>query len=97
MCGTMPHVKVYGQLLSQCVLFNRYKQKIPLMWFLYCGKPVINYFDLEYFPVFKYMSSEVRECLKLDQDHKRCFAHYKQVKKLNKLIESAEELIRDGR
>uniref|UniRef100_A0A8C5V8C1 DnaJ homolog subfamily C member 3 n=1 Tax=Microcebus murinus TaxID=30608 RepID=A0A8C5V8C1_MICMU len=40
---------------------------------------------------------EVRECLKLDQDHKRCFAHYKQVKKLNKLIESAEELIRDGR
>nr|XP_020146128.1 dnaJ homolog subfamily C member 3 [Microcebus murinus] len=46
---------------------------------------------------FKYMNSEVRECLKLDQDHKRCFAHYKQVKKLNKLIESAEELIRDGR
>nr|KAF6460225.1 DnaJ heat shock protein family (Hsp40) member C3 [Molossus molossus] len=41
--------------------------------------------------------SEVRECLKLDQDHKRCFAHYKHVKKLNKLIESAEELIRDGR
>lgn len=41
--------------------------------------------------------SEVRECLKLDQDHKRCFAHYKQVKKLNKLIESAEELIKDGR
>ena len=43
------------------------------------------------------MNSEVRECLKLDQDHKRCFAHYKQVKKLNKLIESAEELIKDGR
>uniref|UniRef100_G3WIW0 DnaJ homolog subfamily C member 3 n=1 Tax=Sarcophilus harrisii TaxID=9305 RepID=G3WIW0_SARHA len=41
--------------------------------------------------------SEVRECLKLDQDHKRCFTHYKQVKKLNKLIESAEELIREGR
>uniref|UniRef100_A0A6I8MZG9 DnaJ homolog subfamily C member 3 n=1 Tax=Ornithorhynchus anatinus TaxID=9258 RepID=A0A6I8MZG9_ORNAN len=41
--------------------------------------------------------SEVRECLKLDQDHKRCFAHYKQVKKLNKMIESAEELIKEGR
>ncbi|KAJ8787267.1 hypothetical protein J1605_005853 [Eschrichtius robustus] len=41
--------------------------------------------------------SEVRECLKLDQDHKRCFAHYKQVKKLNKLIKSAEELIKEGR
>ncbi|XP_024051525.1 dnaJ homolog subfamily C member 3 isoform X1 [Terrapene carolina triunguis] len=41
--------------------------------------------------------SEVRECLKLDQDHKLCFSHYKQVKKLNKQIESAEELIREGR
>uniref|UniRef100_A0A8D0GXV4 DnaJ homolog subfamily C member 3 n=1 Tax=Sphenodon punctatus TaxID=8508 RepID=A0A8D0GXV4_SPHPU len=41
--------------------------------------------------------SEVRECLKLDQDHKMCFSHYKQVKKLNKQIESAEELVREGR
>ncbi|NWI26397.1 DNJC3 protein, partial [Sula dactylatra] len=41
--------------------------------------------------------SEVRECLKLDQDHKQCFSLYKQVKKLNKQIESAEELIREGR
>lgn len=56
-----------------------------------------HYFDIEYFPFLKCMSSEVRECLKLDQDHKRCFAHYKQVKKLNKLIQTAEELIRDGR
>nr|XP_025043052.1 dnaJ homolog subfamily C member 3 [Pelodiscus sinensis] len=41
--------------------------------------------------------SEVRECLKLDQDHKLCFSHYKHVKKLTKQIESAEELIREGR
>uniref|UniRef100_A0A8V5G2I2 DnaJ homolog subfamily C member 3 n=1 Tax=Melopsittacus undulatus TaxID=13146 RepID=A0A8V5G2I2_MELUD len=41
--------------------------------------------------------SEVRECLKLDQDHKQCFSLYKQVKKLNKEIESAEEFIREGR
>lgn len=41
--------------------------------------------------------SEVRECLKLDQDHKQCFSLYKQVKKLNKQIESAEEFIREGR
>ncbi|NXG18141.1 DNJC3 protein, partial [Grallaria varia] len=41
--------------------------------------------------------SEVRECLKLDQDHKQCFALYKQVKKLSKQIESAEEFIREGR
>ncbi|XP_007942202.1 dnaJ homolog subfamily C member 3 [Orycteropus afer afer] len=47
--------------------------------------------------ILEILRYEVRECLKLDQDHKRCFAHYKQVKKLNKLIESAEELIRDGR
>ncbi|KAM4699821.1 dnaJ homolog subfamily C member 3 [Discoglossus pictus] len=41
--------------------------------------------------------SEIRECLKLDPDHKDCFAHYKQVKKLNKQIVSAEELILGGR
>ncbi|XP_006879687.1 PREDICTED: dnaJ homolog subfamily C member 3 [Elephantulus edwardii] len=39
----------------------------------------------------------ISDLKKLDQDHKKCFAHYKQVKKLHKLIESAEELIRDGR
>ncbi|KAK6487139.1 dnaJ-like protein subfamily C member 3-like isoform X1 [Huso huso] len=37
--------------------------------------------------------NEIRECLKLDPDHKQCFSHYKQVKKLNKQIMSAEELI----
>lgn len=41
--------------------------------------------------------SEVRECLKLDPDHKQCFSHYKQVKKLNKQILSAEELIQHQR
>ena len=41
--------------------------------------------------------SEVRECLKLDPDHKQCYSHYKQVKKLNKQIHSAEELIQEQR
>ncbi|XP_031714184.1 dnaJ homolog subfamily C isoform X1 [Anarrhichthys ocellatus] len=41
--------------------------------------------------------SEVRECLKLDPDHKQCYSHYKQVKKLNKQIRSAEELIQEQR
>lgn len=40
---------------------------------------------------------QVRECLKLDQDDKECFAHYKQVKKLSKQLDSAEELITDHR
>eukprot|EP00064_Thunnus_orientalis_P001055 superscaffoldBa00000065_g1056 len=31
--------------------------------------------------------NEVRECLKLDPDHKQCYSHYKQVKKLNKQIQ----------
>uniref|UniRef100_A0ACB8FJ22 DnaJ sub C member 3 n=1 Tax=Sphaerodactylus townsendi TaxID=933632 RepID=A0ACB8FJ22_9SAUR len=35
--------------------------------------------------------------LNLDQDHKECFSHYKQVKKLNKQILTAEELIQEGR
>ncbi|TWW63029.1 dnaJ homolog subfamily C member 3b [Takifugu flavidus] len=37
--------------------------------------------------------NHVRECLKLDQDDKECFSHYKQVKKLSKQLDSAEELI----
>lgn len=41
--------------------------------------------------------SNVRECLKLDQDDKECFSHYKQVKKLSKQLDSAEELIEEGR
>lgn len=50
-----------------------------------------------FFPPYFPVKSEVRECLKLDQDHKQCFSLYKQVKKLNKQIESAEEFIREGR
>ncbi|XP_073182792.1 dnaJ homolog subfamily C member 3-like isoform X2 [Lepidochelys kempii] len=41
--------------------------------------------------------AQVRECLKLDQDDKACFAHYKQVKKLSKQLESAEEHIQAQR
>ncbi|XP_065273312.1 dnaJ homolog subfamily C member 3-like [Emys orbicularis] len=41
--------------------------------------------------------AQVRECLKLDQDDKACFAHYKQVKKLSKQLESAEEHVRAQR
>uniref|UniRef100_A0A8C1WV59 DnaJ (Hsp40) homolog, subfamily C, member 3b n=1 Tax=Cyprinus carpio TaxID=7962 RepID=A0A8C1WV59_CYPCA len=41
--------------------------------------------------------SQVRECLKLDQDDKDCFSHYKQVKKLSKQLDSAEELISEQR
>ncbi|XP_066484286.1 dnaJ homolog subfamily C member 3-like [Tiliqua scincoides] len=41
--------------------------------------------------------NHVRECLKLDQDDKDCFSHYKQVKKLAKQLESAEEHIKAQR
>lgn len=37
--------------------------------------------------------SEIRECLKLDPDHKECFEHYKLVKKLAKQIEATEKAI----
>lgn len=32
---------------------------------------------------------EIRECLKLDPDHKECFPFYKKVKKLVKQMDSA--------
>ncbi|KAF7235762.1 hypothetical protein EYD10_17444 [Varanus komodoensis] len=41
--------------------------------------------------------NQVRECLKLDQDDKDCFSHYKQVKKLAKQLESAEEFVKAQR
>ncbi|KAF7231600.1 dnaJ homolog subfamily C member 3b [Nothobranchius furzeri] len=41
--------------------------------------------------------NHVRECLKLDQDDKDCFSHYKQVKKLSKQLDSAEEHIQQER
>ncbi|XP_013871649.1 dnaJ homolog subfamily C member 3b [Austrofundulus limnaeus] len=41
--------------------------------------------------------THIRECLKLDQDDKDCFSHYKQVKKLSKQLDSAEELIEQER
>lgn len=41
--------------------------------------------------------SHIRECLKLDPDDKDCFSHYKQVKKLSKQLDSAEELIQEER
>lgn len=36
---------------------------------------------------------EIRECLKLDPDHKDCFAFYKKLKKLNKQFNEAQDLI----
>lgn len=41
--------------------------------------------------------SNVRECLKLDQDDKECFSHYKQVKKLSRQLDAAEELVQSER
>lgn len=34
---------------------------------------------------------QIRECLKLDPDHKKCFPYYKSVKKLAKLRQSLED------
>lgn len=37
--------------------------------------------------------NEVRECLKLDPDHKNCFSLYKRVKKVNKLVEGLQDKV----
>ena len=36
---------------------------------------------------------EIRECLKLDPDHKDCFPFYKKVKKLVKQIKAVQDFI----
>ena len=38
---------------------------------------------------------QIRECLKIDPDHKKCFAFYKTAKKLNKQFEMAKKLSTD--
>ncbi|CAL8241613.1 unnamed protein product [Merluccius merluccius] len=39
----------------------------------------------------------IRDCLKLDQDDKECFGHYKQVKKLSKQLDSADDHVQAER
>ena len=38
---------------------------------------------------------EIRECLKLDPDHKDCFPFYKKVKKLVKQMQSVQNFINE--
>lgn len=38
---------------------------------------------------------EIRECLKLDPDHKQCFPLYKKIRKINKLLQDAEAALED--
>eukprot|EP00118_Oscarella_pearsei_P025792 m.308782 g.308782 ORF g.308782 m.308782 type:complete len:487 (+) comp44778_c0_seq1:54-1514(+) len=39
---------------------------------------------------------EVRECLKLDPDHKLCYPHYKTLKKLDKQLKGGHEAVEGG-
>lgn len=41
--------------------------------------------------------TEIRECLKLDADHKSCHDHYKKVKKLAQLLKGVNDLIGESR
>lgn len=36
---------------------------------------------------------EIRECLKLDPDHKQCHSHYKIVKKIERLVVDSQSAI----
>jgi DnaJ homolog subfamily C member 3 len=40
---------------------------------------------------------EVRECLKLDPDHKACFKHYKMIKKLAKQLQDIQTALNEDR
>lgn len=39
---------------------------------------------------------EVRECLKLDPEHKDCFPHYKKIKKIDKALNDAQQSLENG-
>lgn len=49
------------------------------------------------FLLYTNLFSEVRECLKLDPDHKDCYKHYKSVKKLFKAGEAGKKLMAESR
>ena len=51
------------------------------------------FLNLFVFLIHCFYSSEIRECLKLDPEHRDCFPHYKKVKKLAKQINSIHDLI----
>lgn len=38
---------------------------------------------------------EVRECLKLDPEHKDCFPHYKKVKKVDKFLTDCQNAVEE--
>ncbi|XP_020283493.1 dnaJ homolog subfamily C member 3 [Pseudomyrmex gracilis] len=40
---------------------------------------------------------EIRECLKLDPDHKQCFPFYKKIRKIAKLLQDTETALEDTR
>jgi len=44
-----------------------------------------------------HLCREIRECLKLDPDHKSCHDHYKKVKKLSQLLKAVGDLIGEQR
>lgn len=39
---------------------------------------------------------EIRECLKLDPEHKDCFPHYKKIKKIEKALNDAQQNLESG-
>jgi DnaJ family protein C protein 3 len=41
----------------------------------------------------KLIFREIRECLKLDADHKQCHSHYKIVKKIERLVVDSQSAI----
>lgn len=41
------------------------------------------------------MFREIRECLKLDPDHKQCFPFYKKIRKMKKLLQDAETALEE--
>ena len=57
-----------------------------------CGKGLKGCLSFTFLPLFIFFR-QVKECLKLDQDHKQCFPFYKKTKKLVKQLKDAQEAI----
>lgn len=92
-CNKPEKVKQKNGIEEQAELRSRLQPKNGSL----LGAGVYHWLSKIPLPPSLLLPREVRECLKLDPDHKHCFSHYKQVKKLNKQIQSAEEFIKEER
>lgn len=81
----MPPTVLRQRVHQQCIKkMRRFVVQLCLNYTILVHK--LTVYEIEF-----HIYREIRECLRLDPEHKDCFPHYKLVKKVDKLIGDAQE------